>query len=89
MIRNSQAESIAEEECQHDPAGEPVDLPDLRSAANRIRFPAGLAAGGSRFEHILPALPQAEDRIPAVIRRRRSGKKAQPGIGRSTLVLRQ
>jgi cyclic beta-1,2-glucan synthetase len=45
MVRNPQSESIAEEECQHDPAGEPVDLPDLHGAATEFASRLGWLPG--------------------------------------------
>ncbi len=45
MIRKSQIASIAEEEFPHDPAGEPVDLPDLRSAATDFASRLGWLPG--------------------------------------------
>ena len=65
MIRDPQAESIAEEEGQHEPAGDLSDLHALRSSA--IRFPAGLAARHSFFWNVLGPLPQVEDRIPTPV----------------------
>jgi len=45
MIRNSQAESIADEEYQHDPAGEPVDLHDLHGAGTEFATRLGWLPG--------------------------------------------
>ena len=45
MVRNPQSESIAEEECQHDPAGEPVDLPNLHGAAREFASRLGWLPG--------------------------------------------
>ena len=45
MVRNPQAESIAEEEFQHGPAGEPVDLHDLRVAATEFASRLGWLPG--------------------------------------------
>jgi cyclic beta-1,2-glucan synthetase len=45
MIRYSQAESIAAEEDQHDPTGEPVDRYDLRGAATEFASRLGWLPG--------------------------------------------
>src|ERR1022692_3853230 len=45
MFRNPQAENIAEEECQHDLAGERADLRDLRSAATEFASRLGWLPG--------------------------------------------